>query len=48
MLELVIEAWSRSGTWLTRLGRPVARHLQRKSTREALAHFAAVVAAAAP
>ena len=34
-------AWSRSGHWLTILGRPVSRFLQRMITREARASFCA-------
>ena len=40
-LRFVAEAWSRPGNPLARLGRPVARHLQRGITREAVAHFCA-------
>lgn len=38
------QAWSRSGNWLTILGRPVSRALQRALTREAVATFCASVA----
>ena len=37
------QAWSRSGHWLTILGRPVSRLLQRALTREAVASFCASV-----
>jgi uncharacterized protein (UPF0548 family) len=35
------QAWSRSGTWLTTLARPVSRALQRALTREAVRSFCA-------
>lgn len=38
-LRFIAEAWSRPGNALARLGRPVARHLQRSITREAVASF---------
>jgi uncharacterized protein (UPF0548 family) len=34
-------AWSRAGHWLTILGRPISRALQRSMTREAVAQFCA-------
>jgi uncharacterized protein (UPF0548 family) len=37
------EAWSRAGNWLTMVGRPVSRALQRSMTREAVAWFCASV-----
>jgi uncharacterized protein (UPF0548 family) len=37
------QAWSRAGNWLTLLGRPVSRTLQRRLTKEAVASFAASV-----
>jgi uncharacterized protein (UPF0548 family) len=37
------QAWSRAGNWITRLGRPVSRGLQRLITREAVASFCASV-----
>ncbi len=37
------QAWSRSGTWLATLGRPVSRALQRALTREAVRSFCASV-----
>jgi uncharacterized protein (UPF0548 family) len=40
-LSVVIETWSRPGVWFTRIGRPVARVLQKRMTREALSHFRA-------
>jgi uncharacterized protein (UPF0548 family) len=40
-LRFVAEAWSLPGNSLARLGRPVARHLQRSITREAIAYFCA-------
>jgi uncharacterized protein (UPF0548 family) len=43
-LSVAIETWSRPGVWFTRIGRPVARVLQKRMTREALSHFRAVVA----
>ncbi len=39
-VEFEAQAWSRSGTWLTRLGRPVSRWLQKALTRQAVAFFA--------
>jgi len=33
------QAWSRAGHWLTTLGRPMSRALQRSMTREAVASF---------
>jgi uncharacterized protein (UPF0548 family) len=42
-LRFIIEAWSRPGNTLARLGRPLARHLQRSITREAIDHFCAPV-----
>jgi uncharacterized protein (UPF0548 family) len=36
------QAWSRSGHWLTMVGRPVSRSLQRMMTREAVASFCAL------
>jgi uncharacterized protein (UPF0548 family) len=38
-LRFVAEAWSRPGNPLARFGRPLARHLQRSITREAVAYF---------
>lgn len=38
-LRFIAEAWSRPGHLLAWLGRPLARHLQRSITREAVAHF---------
>jgi uncharacterized protein (UPF0548 family) len=35
------EAWSRAGNWITWIGRPISRALQRGITREAVAVFAA-------
>jgi uncharacterized protein (UPF0548 family) len=37
--RFVAQAWSRAGNALARLGRPVARHLQRSITREAIVFF---------
>jgi len=45
VVDLVIETWSRPGTWATRMGRPVARLLQRHLTSEALRYFQALVVA---
>jgi uncharacterized protein (UPF0548 family) len=36
------QAWSRAGHWLTILGRPASRSLQRMITREAVASFCAL------
>jgi uncharacterized protein (UPF0548 family) len=36
------QAWSRAGHWLTIIGRPVSRALQRAMTREAVASFCAL------
>jgi uncharacterized protein (UPF0548 family) len=36
-----IQTWSRAGHWLTMVGRPVARALQRAFTHEAIAWFGA-------
>jgi uncharacterized protein (UPF0548 family) len=36
------QAWSRAGHWLSILGRPVSRSLQRMITREAVASFCAL------
>ncbi len=38
---LEIQTWSRAGNWLTMVGRPVARALQRAFTHEAIAWFTA-------
>jgi uncharacterized protein (UPF0548 family) len=40
-LRLIAEAWSQPGNALARLGRPLARQLQRSITREAIAYFCA-------
>jgi len=40
-LRFIAQAWSRPGNPLARLGRPLARHLQRSITREAIEHFCA-------
>jgi uncharacterized protein (UPF0548 family) len=37
------QAWSRAGNWLSIVGRPVSRYLQRTITREAVASFCASV-----
>jgi uncharacterized protein (UPF0548 family) len=37
-------AWSRAGHWLTILGRPISRALQRSMTREAVASFCGLAA----
>jgi uncharacterized protein (UPF0548 family) len=39
------QAWSRSGHWLTILGRPVSRALQRALTREGVSSFCASASA---
>lgn len=44
MIVFRAEAWSRAGSWLTRIGRPVSRFLQRTLTKEAVASFPASVA----
>jgi uncharacterized protein (UPF0548 family) len=41
------QAWSKPGTWLTRLGRPISRAVQRALTREAVESFSNRVASAA-
>jgi uncharacterized protein (UPF0548 family) len=41
------QAWSRAGHWLTIIGRPVSRALQRAMTREAVASFCALAPRAA-
>lgn len=40
-IALRAEAWSRAGSWLTRVGRPISRFLQRALTEEAVASFPA-------
>ena len=42
------EAWSRAGHWLTIVGRPVSRALQRTMTREAVTSFCALAGRGAP
>lgn len=37
-----VQAWSRGGHWLTTIGRPISRALQRAMTREAVASFCAL------
>jgi uncharacterized protein (UPF0548 family) len=41
------QAWSKPGTWLTKLGRPVSRAVQRALTREAVEAFSNRVASPA-
>jgi uncharacterized protein (UPF0548 family) len=36
------QAWSRAGHWLTTIGKPVSRYLQRTITREAVVSFCAL------
>jgi uncharacterized protein (UPF0548 family) len=38
-MKFEAQAWSRAGTWLTAIGRPVSRSLQKALTREAVRSF---------
>ena len=37
--RFIAEAWSRAGSWLTMVGRPISRALQRRITEEAVEEF---------